>query len=209
MASSNEKKIYENMESLEEWAFAGITQKEMAEMLGMSYSTFRDLKKKIPALSALLKKSADFLRAEKKKEVEKVEVSLLNRCMGYNAKVKKHIKVKQNVLDENGEILTVGGKIVTEEKLVEVEEEQHVPADVTAIKFYLMNKAKQDWKNDPERLAIEKKRLANDTKRTKIAEDNASGQGGEGKTVEDILEAAERAAESTAANLQENGDADV
>ena len=41
MASSNEKKIYENMKSLEEWAFAGLSQKEMAEMLGMAYSTFR------------------------------------------------------------------------------------------------------------------------------------------------------------------------
>ena len=79
VASSNEKKIYENMESLEEWAFAGLSQKEMAEMLGMAYSTFRKLKGEIPALSALLKKSADFLKAERKKEIEKVEVSLLNR----------------------------------------------------------------------------------------------------------------------------------
>ena len=70
VASSNEKKIYENMKSLEEWAFAGLSQKEMAEMLGMAYSTFRDLKKKIPALSALLKKNADFLAEEKKKEKE-------------------------------------------------------------------------------------------------------------------------------------------
>ena len=49
MASSNEKKIYENMKSLEEWAFAGLSQKEMAEMLGMAYSTFRKLKGEIPA----------------------------------------------------------------------------------------------------------------------------------------------------------------
>ena len=209
MASKNEEIIYGSLQSIEEWAIAGISEKEMAEMLGMAYSTFREQKKRIPALSALLKKCADFRKQEEKKQVEPVEPSLFKRCMGYIAKLNEHIKVKQNVLDEHGEILTVGGKIVTEEKLVEVEEEQHVPADVTAIKFLLLNKAKKDWKNDPERLAIEKKRLANDTKRTKIAEDNASGQGGEGKTVEDILEAAERAAESTAANLQENGDADV
>ena len=98
MASSNEKKIYENMKSLEEWAFAGLSQKEMAEMLGMAYSTFRKLRGEIPALSALLKKSADFLKAEQKKEVESVEVSLLNRCLGYNADIKKHLKVKKPML---------------------------------------------------------------------------------------------------------------
>ena len=65
MAKTNEEKIYENMKSLEEWAFAGISQKEMARLLDMSYSHFRELKTKIPALSALLEK-----RDENKKERE-------------------------------------------------------------------------------------------------------------------------------------------
>ena len=166
MASSNEKKIYENMKSLEEWAFAGLSQKEMAEMLGMAYSTFRELRKKIPALSALLKKSADFLKAERKKEVEKVEVSLLNRCLGYNADIKKHMKVKKPMQGADGKVLTdANGKVITEEVLEEVTEQQHIPADVGAIKFYLLNKAKDKWKENPDRLELEKKRVANDTKR--------------------------------------------
>ena len=178
MASSNEKKIYENMKSLEEWAFAGLSQKEMAEMLGMAYSTFRELRKKIPALSALLKKSADFLKAEQKKEIEKVEVSLLNRCLGYNADIKKHMKVKKPMQGANGEVLTdANGKVITEEVLEEVTEQQHIPADVGAIKFYLLNKAKDKWKENPDRLELEKKRVANDTKRTKLAEQAASGGG--------------------------------
>ena len=192
VASSNEKKIYENMESLEEWAFAGLSQKEMAEMLGMAYSTFRDLRKKIPALSALLKNSADFLKAERKKEVEKVEVSLLNRCLGYNADIKKHLKVKKPMLGTDGKVLTdANGKVITEEVLEEVTEQQHVPADVGAIKFYLLNKAKDKWKENPDRLELEKKRVANDTKRTKLAEQAASGGGVSGKTIEEILEEAE------------------
>lgn len=207
MAKNNEEKIYENMKSLEEWAFAGISQKEMAEMLGMAYSTFRDLKKKIPALSALLKKSADFLKAEKQKQVEQVEKTLFERCMGYNADVTKHYKLKKPMLDEAGQIVTVEGKVVMTEELEEVTETQHIPADVGAIKFFLLNKAKKDWQNDPERLAIEKKRLANDTKRTKLAEQNAGGQSIEGKTVEDYLEEAESAA-AGAANLWKEGGGD-
>lgn len=208
MAKTNEEKIYENMKSLEEWAFAGISQKEMAKMLDISYSHFRDLKKKIPALSALLKKSADYLKAEKAKQVENVEKTLYERCMGYNAKVLKPQKLKKPVRDENGEIVVVNGKAVMEEVTEFVIDEQHVPADVTAIKFFLMNKARKDWQNDPERLAIEKKRLQNDTKRTELAANNASG-GGEGKGIEEILEDAERAAQSSDAVPLEEGAADA
>jgi uncharacterized protein YecA (UPF0149 family) len=191
VAKDNEEKIYENLQSIEDWALSGVSQKEMAEMLGMAYSTFRDYKTKIPALSALLKKCADILKEEKAKQVDQVEASLFQRCMGYNAKVKKIQKVKKPMKDEDGEIMFAHGKMLTEEVLEEVTEEQHVPADVTAIKFFLLNKARKDWKNDPERLAIEKKRLQNDTKRTKIAENNAAG-GGEGRSVEDILAEVEK-----------------
>lgn len=209
MAKTNEEKIYENMESLEEWAFAGISQKEMAAMLGMAYSTFRDLKKKIPALSALLEKSADFLKEKKQKEIEGVEKSLLERCHGYNAPVKKHMKVKKPVYGLDGKVLTDdNGKVIAEEVLEEVTETQHIPADVTAIKFYLMNKARKDWQNDPERLAIEKKRLANDTKRTELAANSQNGAG-EGKGIEEILEDAERAAQSSDAVPLEEGAADA
>ena len=38
---------------------------------------------------------------------------------------------------------------------------------------------------------LEKKRVANDTKRTKLAEQAASGGGVSGKTIEEILEEAE------------------
>ena len=192
MAGRNEEKIYNNMKSLEEWAFAGIPQKEMAEMLDMSYSAFRELKSKIPALSALLKKSADFLKSEEKKQVAEVEKTLFQRCLGYDALVTKHYKVKVIARSAEGApLFSKEGKPITEEQLVEGTEKTHVPADVPAMKFYLLNKARKDWKNDPDRLEIEKKRLANDTKRTKIAENAASGQA-EGATVEDFLDAAEK-----------------
>lgn len=201
VAKNNEEKIYENLKSIEEWAIAGISQKEMAEMLEMAYSTFRELKKKIPALSALLKKCAEIRKAEKQKELEGVERSLLDRCHGYNAPVKKHMKVKKPVYGPGGYVLhDENGKAIMEEVLEEVIDEQHVPADVGAIKFYLLNKGRKDWKNDPEKLAIEKKRLENDTKRTKLAENNA-GVGKEEKSIEEILaEAAAAAAEEGAEN---------
>lgn len=207
MAKNNEEKIYENLKSIEEWAIAGISQKEMAKMLNISYSHFRDLKVKIPALSALLKKCADLLKEEKKKEVERVERSLFDRCLGYNADVTKHYKLKKPVRSEAGNILyDESGKVITEEVLEEVTEKQHVPADVSAIKFFLMNKARKDWQNDPERLAIEKKRLANDTKRTELAA-NSAESGKVEKSIEDILDEAEgNAADAARPAGAEEGD---
>lgn len=201
MAKNNEEKIYENLKSIEEWAIAGIPQKEMAEVLGMAYSTFRELKNKIPALSALLKKCAEIRKAEKQKELEGVERSLVERCHGYNAPVKKHIKLKKPLIGPSGRVMMdENGKVITEEVVEEVIDEQHIPADVGAMKFYLLNKGTKDWKNDPEKLAIEKKRLENDTKRTKLAENNA-GLGKEEKSIEEILaEAAAAAAEEGAEN---------
>lgn len=207
MASKNEEKIYENLKTIEEWAFLGVPEKDMAELLGMGYTTFRDLKKKIPALSAVLKKSADEKKKQKKKQVEEVEKTLLQRCLGYDADVKKHYKLKKPLRNEDGEIVSIGGKVVVEEVLEEVTETQHVPADITAIKFLLLNQAKENWKNDPDRLELEKKRVANDTKRTKIAEAAANGQNTEGKTIEDILEEAEQAADWQETGAAERTDA--
>lgn len=208
MASKNEEKVYDNLKTIEEWAFMGVPEKDMAELLGMGYTTFRDLKKKIPALSAVLKKSADEKKKQKKKQVAEVEKTLLQRCLGYDADVKKHYKLKKPLRNEDGEIVSIGGKVVVEEVLEEVTETQHVPADITAIKFLLLNQAKENWKNDPDRLELEKKRVANDTKRTKIAEAAANGTGPEGKTIEEILEEAERAVDSSG-GVMEEGDGDA
>lgn len=187
MASKNEEKLLQNLEMLKDWASVGISQKEMARRIEMSYSDFRAWRDKIPALSALFEKTPEEKKKAKAKRAEIVEESLYDRCNGYNARVKKFIKVKKAVRDDDGHLIFEKGKVVMEEELVEVEEEQHVPGDVGAQKFYLMNQAKKNWKSDPEKLANDKQRVKNDTKRTQIAEQNAGGQTITGKTVEELL----------------------
>lgn len=187
LASKNEEKLLQNLEMLKDWASVGISQKEMARRLEMSYSDFRVWRDKIPALSALFEKTPDEKKKAKMKRVEIVAESLYDRCNGYNARVKKFVKVKKALRDDDGKLIYEKGKVVMEEELVEIEEEQHVPGDVGAQKFYLMNQARKDWKSDPEKLAHDKQRVKNDTKRTSIAEQNAGGQPITGKTVEELL----------------------
>lgn len=176
--------IWENLQSIEEWALAGISEREMAEMLEMSYSTFREQKRRISALSALLKKCADSRKEILKKQVEQVETSLFKRAIGYNVENEKAIKLKKTKFGE-------GGERYTDEVVEYVKDVTHIPADINAVKFFLLNKARKEWSNDPDKLEIDKKRLANDTKRTKIAEQVANKDTGDGETLEDVLKAAE------------------
>ena len=70
-----------------------------------------------------------------------VENSLLKRAKGYTAKIKKTFKVKKVEYDPSG-------KKIKEEEVLEVgEDEIHVPADVTAMIFWLKNRLPEKWKD--------------------------------------------------------------
>lgn len=152
MSLSNEEKIMNNLKTIEEWAIQGMSQKEMAELLGMGYSTFRKIKQQNVALLALLKKCANDRKKIEEEQVKSVEESLFKRATGYNYKKKVPIKVKKECFNEEG-------KKYTEEYVVETEVEEHVPADIQAAKFFLLNKAKKEWNNDPNKLEIDKENL--------------------------------------------------
>ncbi|MDD3393506.1 MAG: hypothetical protein PHG19_02530 [Anaerotignum sp.] len=192
MAATAEEIILENINAIKEWTLSGMAEKEMAEMLGIAYSTFRKIKNKNMVLSAVLAEAKKHRSDILKDQVKNVEESLYKRCLGYNAKVLKNYRVKKVVFDEGGQVVfDKGGKAVMEEALEERTEETHVPADITAVKFFLLNKARKEWRSDPERIDIDKKRLANDTKRTKLAEQSQTG-GTDKETIEDHLERAEQ-----------------
>ena len=104
--------------------------------MGISYSTLREWKKKYSALSAALKKGreiSDYI----------IENALFQRAKGYTATVKKAIKVKKPYYDDEG-------RRIDEECVEIVEEEMHVPADVTAQIFYLKNRKPSNWKDKPD-----------------------------------------------------------
>ena len=104
--------------------------------MGISYSTLREWKKKYSALSAALKKGreiSDYI----------IENALFQRARGYTATVKKAIKVKKPYYDDEG-------RRIDEERVEIVEEEMHVPGDVTAQIFYLKNRKASNWKDKPD-----------------------------------------------------------
>lgn len=118
------------------WARDGLIDSQIAHNMNVSYTTFKEYKKKYPTILAALKKNKDIVDYE-------VENSLLQRCFGYNAKVKKHLKVKKTEYKE-------GMKVREYEEIVEVDDEVHIPADTLAQIYWLKNRQVQKWRDKPE-----------------------------------------------------------
>ena len=135
--SKYETNVAPRLTEVEGWARNGVSDEDIAHNLGVAYSTFRKYKEANAALSAALARGKEVVDLE-------VEGALLKRCMGYNARVAKHYKVKTIDYDENGK------KLCEREELKEVYDEVHIPADTTAQMFWLTNRKKKDWKYKPE-----------------------------------------------------------
>ena len=135
--SKYDSNVAPRLTEVEGWARNGVSDEDIAHNLGVAYSTFRKYKAANAALSAALARGKEVVDIE-------VEGALLKRCMGYNARVAKHYKVKTIDYDENGK------KICEREELKEVCDEVHIPADTTAQMFWLTNRKKKDWKYKPD-----------------------------------------------------------
>lgn len=121
---------------VEMWARDGLTDEQIAEKLDISVASFYNYKNE----------HLEFLESLKKgKEVADYEVenALFKKALGYNAKVKKALKVKE-VLYENGK------KLKETERIEYAEDEVHIPADTTAQIFWLKNRKPNVWRDKQE-----------------------------------------------------------
>ena len=110
----------EKIEVIQGWARDGLTDKQIADKMGIHPSTLYEYKKKYPELSESLKKGKNVIDRQ-------VENALLKRALGYEY---------TEVTEENG----VETKKVTKE----------VKPDTTAQIFWLKNRKPKEWRNDPQ-----------------------------------------------------------
>lgn len=106
---------------IEGWARDGLTDKQIAEKIGVSERTFTDWKSRFPSISSVLKKGKDVVDRQ-------VENALLKRALGY----------EYEEVSEKFE-----GGILTERK---VTKKQVVP-DTTAQIFWLKNRKPSVWRD--------------------------------------------------------------
>lgn len=106
---------------IEGWARDGLTDKQIAEKIGVSERTFTDWKSRFPSISSVLKKGKDVVDRQ-------VENALLKRALGYE-------------YEEVSEKFECG--VLTERK---VTKKQVVP-DTTAQIFWLKNRKPSVWRD--------------------------------------------------------------
>lgn len=119
---------------IEGWARDGLTDKQIAHNMGISYSTLRVWRDKYSALSAALKKGKEVIDRE-------VENALLKRALGY--KYKETTKERTEQRDSEGKLVSVDLSVT---KVVEKE----VVPDVTAQIFWLKNRKPEEWRDKRE-----------------------------------------------------------
>lgn len=130
MAKTKWESVKEKLSLIEAWARDGLTDEQIANNLGIAYSTFRDYRDKHSALSAALKKGKEVVDYE-------VENALLKRAMGYEYEEKTYETKYDTVQEKYVEILT---KRVTKQ----------VAPDTTAQIFWLKNRKPTVWRDKQE-----------------------------------------------------------
>ncbi|MHC1749461.1 MAG: hypothetical protein AB9856_14410 [Cellulosilyticaceae bacterium] len=152
MAETSEERVMNNIKTIEEWALQGMSQKEMAECLGIGESTFRKIKGQNVALLAVLKQCANTRKKVGEEQVKSVEHSLFERAKGYEYTEEVAIKVKEEYYNSDG-------KKCSKEHIKIVERVVHVPADIGAAKFFLSNRSKKMWQDNPHKVENDKENL--------------------------------------------------
>ena len=141
---------------IEEWLSNGATERQIAEKLGIGYSTFNGYKANYIELAELLKKGRRNL-------VSDLRGALIKRAMGFDYTESKVVR-EQVELPDNIRNFLLENNFTAEEidraELVKTEiAQKHALPDVAALNLALKNYDKDDWANDPQLLAIRKKEL--------------------------------------------------
>lgn len=114
---------HDNLLMIEGWARQGLTDEQISKNMNISYSTFREWKKKYSALSAALKKGKTPVDFE-------VENALLKRAMGFE------YEETETIIEE------VDGK---QRKRIKKIKKVALP-ETSAIIFWLKNRMPEQWR---------------------------------------------------------------
>ena len=134
MSKKRRGKYYTHVEpkliEVEGWARDGLIDKQIAQNLGVAYSTFRKYRDDYPALSAALKNGKEVVDRH-------VENALLKRALGYSYEEITRERIFREELGVHEMAVT---KVVTKE----------VNPDTTAQIFWLKNRKPTDWRDKKE-----------------------------------------------------------
>ena len=149
--------IYDSLALIESMVERDLTDKEIAEKVGVTYSTFKRFKAQNSELKAIIAQGKD-------KKNQTVEQSLFKCCNGYKYYEEVVTKVKTETMAADGTTVLVSEDVVISNV------KKYKGADLAAQKYWLNNKNKAKWKDDPNK-------VANDIKLTKLREKEVNAKG--------------------------------
>ncbi|NFN09415.1 MULTISPECIES: hypothetical protein [Clostridium] len=137
-SDSYEELINNSLDKIESWVEGGDTDKDIAEKLGIGYSTYRKYKSNNVALRGAIATGKD-------KANQEVEKSLLKICKGYKYYEEVATKVKTETRKPDGSVV-----VVEDVKISNVK--KYKGPELNAQKFWLINRKNKAWKEDPNKV---------------------------------------------------------
>ena len=128
---------------LQGWARGGLTEEQIAKKCSVSPSTLSEWKNKFPEIAEALKEGKEVIDTL-------VENALLKRALGYEYIETTHERVKVGVDDD--------GQPIHEMALTKTVTKMVIP-DTTAQIFWLKNRKKAEWRDNAERIEMEREKL--------------------------------------------------
>ena len=148
MAKSKWPEVRKKLYLVERWCREGMTEKVMAQRLGIAVSTFEDYKTTHPELAEALKNNKEIADYQ-------VEDSLYDKCVGKFVEVDKAFKCKKVYYDKNG------NRCEKEEVIVKKVKE-FIPPDTMAIAIWLNNRRPDNWRRNANKEKLDEKKFEHD-----------------------------------------------
>ena len=144
------------LEEIKEWCSV-CTEKQIAEKLGIGYSTFNRYKKEFRELWEALKKG-------RQNVVQDLRSALLKRAKGYEYIESKTVTQRTELPEKMQNALLEAGFTKSEISAATIVKTElynkSMPPDVAAINLALKNYDPDHWANDPQMLKLHKQELA-------------------------------------------------
>lgn len=137
--------IKSQLELIETMVEKGATDKEISKKIGVGYSTFRKYKAQDEDIKQIMAQG-------KEKKNQAVEQAVYKCATGYHYYEDVVTKLKNEEVTEDG-------KIITKEEVQISSVKKYRGPDLAAQKYWLNNKEKAKWKDDPNKVAIDKENL--------------------------------------------------
>lgn len=134
-------------------AIQGVTEREIISQLKIAERTMRRYKEESEELRTVLRATGNI--------IDKAIKELGRLATGYTKEVEEYIKVKKLVT-------TTEGKEVVVEEVVKRTKKVKVEPDIQAIKYLLNNRDKDQWRDNPNKVDIDKEVLELNKKVIKV-----------------------------------------